>query len=63
VPGEDEEALIMWQDVLDEIVNGRAQNLVCPHCQHRPLTVEEIDHTTRISCGQCGKFIQGKFAS
>ena len=63
MPGEDEEALILWQDVLDSVVNGRAQDLVCPYCQHRPLTVEEIDHTTRIACSACGKFIQGKFAS
>ena len=57
----DEEALVVWQDVLDMVVNGRPNEVACPHCNHRPLTIEEIDHATRISCGKCGKFIQGRF--
>src|SRR3954468_14394528 len=58
----DEEALIVWQDVLDMVVNGRPNEVACPHCNHRPLTIEEIDQSTRISCSKCGKFIQGRFA-
>lgn len=61
----DEEALIAWQDVLDMIVAGRPENLSCPYCHHRPLTVEKMDqefsNSTRISCGKCKKFIQGRF--
>lgn len=57
----DEEALIVWQDVLDMVVNGRPNEVACPHCNHRPLTIEEIEQTTRISCSKCGKFIQGRF--
>jgi transcription elongation factor Elf1 len=57
----DEEALIVWQDVLDMVVNGRPNEVACPHCNHRPLTIEEIDQATRISCSKCGKFIQGRF--
>jgi hypothetical protein len=57
----DEEALIAWQDVLDMVVNGRPNEVGCPYCNHRPLTIEEIDNTTRISCGKCKKFIQGRF--
>ena len=57
----DEEALIAWQDVLDMVVNGRPNEVACPHCNHRPLTIEEIDQATRISCSKCGKFIQGRF--
>lgn len=57
----DEEALIAWQDVLDMVVNGRPNEVGCPYCNHRPLTIEDIDHTTRISCSKCKKFIQGRF--
>ena len=57
----DEEALIVWQDVLDMVVNGRPNEVACPYCNHRPLTIEEIDQSTRISCSKCGKFIQGRF--
>lgn len=59
---EDEAALMAWQDVLESVVNKRPNDLGCPFCNHRPLTIEEVDHTTKISCGKCGKFIQGRFA-
>jgi transcription elongation factor Elf1 len=58
----DEEALFLWQDVLDSVVNQRPNEHPCPHCGHRPLTIEEIEGSTRISCGKCKKFIQGRFA-
>ncbi|HVK73651.1 MAG TPA: hypothetical protein VM734_10030 [Kofleriaceae bacterium] len=58
----DEEALIAWQDVLDQVMAGRPGDLACPYCKHRPLTVEEVEWSTRISCSKCGKFIQGRFA-
>jgi hypothetical protein len=58
----DEEALIVWQDVLDMVLNGRPNEVGCPYCNHRPLTIEEIEFSTRISCSKCGKFIQGRFA-
>lgn len=59
---QDEAALIAWQDVLDMVVNGRPNDVACPYCNHRPLTIEEVDQSTRISCGKCKKFIQGRFA-
>jgi hypothetical protein len=58
----DEEAMIAWQDVLDAIAAGRPGEASCPYCRHRPLTVEEVEFSTRISCAKCGKFIQGKFS-
>lgn len=57
----DEEALIAWQDVLDMVMNGRPNEVGCPYCNHRPLTIEEVEHSTRISCPKCKKFIQGRF--
>jgi hypothetical protein len=59
---EDEAALIAWQDVLEMVVNGRPNDLGCPFCNHRPLVIEEVEQTTRISCSKCKKFIQGRFA-
>ncbi len=59
----DEEALAAWQDVLDMVLAGRPGDLGCPFCNHRPLTVEEVDNTTKITCSKCRKFIQGRFTS
>ena len=53
--------MIAWQDVLDMVAAGRPNELGCPFCNHRPLTIEEVDHSTRISCSKCKKFIQGRF--
>lgn len=58
----DEEALLAWQDVLDTVVAGRPNEAGCPFCNHRPLTIEEVDNSTKISCGNCKKFIQGRFS-
>lgn len=57
----DEEELIVWQDVLDQIMAGRPGDLVCPFCKHRPMVVEQIEHKTRILCSKCNKFIEGRF--
>jgi transcription elongation factor Elf1 len=59
---EDEAALMAWQDVLESVVNKRPNEASCPFCSHRPLTIEEVEHTMKISCGKCGKFIQGRFS-
>jgi hypothetical protein len=57
----DEEALMPWMDVLDMVNAGRPSEVGCPFCNHRPLTIEEVEHSTRISCPKCKKFIQGRF--
>ncbi len=61
----DEEELIVWQDVLDEIAAGRRAGLACPHCGGRPLSVEDDPATgaTRISCPRCQRFLEGRFGS
>jgi hypothetical protein len=58
----DEDELIAWQDVLDQVAAGRSGDAACPFCKHRPLLVEEVDFSTKISCSKCGKYIQGKFS-
>jgi hypothetical protein len=60
----DEEELISWQDVLDEIGAGRPDGQRCPFCREGTLVVEgreEGVHTGRIhvSCPRCKKFIEG----
>ena len=57
-----EEAMIAWQDALDSVVAGRPGDAVCPFCRHRPLTVEQIDFATRVSCSKCRRFVQGTFS-
>jgi transcription elongation factor Elf1 len=58
----DEEALIVWQDVLDEVFAGRGDGLSCPKCGHNPLEVtRKPDGVTVISCRGCGEFLEGRF--
>ncbi|GAB4513366.1 MAG: hypothetical protein Tsb0020_31580 [Haliangiales bacterium] len=59
----DEEEVIVWQDVFDEIVAGRPNNLSCPLCAHTPLRIETEGARTRIQCEQCGKLIEGRFSA
>lgn len=59
----DEDAIILWQDVLDEIAAGRADSLTCPHCKHTPLEVTQDGRTTRISCPNCKQYIEGVFSA
>jgi len=57
----DEEQLIVWQDVLDQVMAGRPNDLACPYCHTRPMVVEKLAYSTRISCTKCQKFIEGRF--
>ena len=56
-----EDEIIVWQDVLDSIAAGRSQDLTCPYCKTKPMVVEEVEYSTRVSCPKCKKFIQGRF--
>lgn len=58
----DDDAMVIWQDVLDVVVAGRPGEASCPLCSHRPLQVEDVLGQTKISCAKCGAFIQGKLA-
>jgi hypothetical protein len=60
----DEEALIIWQDVLDEVLAGRADSLSCPRCGHNPLEVtRNPEGLTRIACRGCGEYLEGRFGN
>jgi transcription elongation factor Elf1 len=57
----DDEELILWQDVLDEVAARRAGDLTCPYCHKKPLEVTEEGGKTRIACRACGKYLEGRF--
>jgi hypothetical protein len=63
----DDDDLIAWQDVLDEIAAGRGEGLSCPFCRTGKLEIGANpdgarDSKTRIECNRCKKFIEGQFA-
>ena len=61
----EEEDLIIWQDLLDEVAAGRTSGLVCPFCRWR--RGPEIEQGERgrvaITCPKCKKFIEGSIGS
>jgi hypothetical protein len=73
----DEEEVIAWQDVLDEIAAGRPGNARCPFCGTTPMRVERLSESMgdpvagaasddlhgpmRVVCSKCGKYIEGTF--
>lgn len=57
--GEDD--FIYWQDVLDDIAAGKTSALVCPFCRAPALKVEQRGPVTRVECGACRHFIEGRF--
>jgi len=60
----DEDEVIMWQDVLDEVANGRVQNLRCPFCKKGEIKVDrEQPPRTRLECASCKRFIEGRMTS
>ena len=60
----DEEAVLMWQDTLDEIAVGRPRNLRCPFCAQGEImvTTDEQTKRTRVEClaPKCKHFIEVK---
>jgi transcription elongation factor Elf1 len=56
----DEEAAMMWHDVLDEVAAGRPRNLHCPYCQKGDVSVTRDEQTkrTKVACGSCKRFIE-----
>jgi hypothetical protein len=54
-----DEALLMWQDVLDDVAAGRVSNLRCPFCQGA-VAVDQNPQRTRLECKSCRRYIEGK---
>ena len=57
---DEEEDLVLWHEVLDEVVAGHT-DILCPFCQQGPITVEKGNLTgrMRLHCSRCKKFIEG----
>ena len=58
----DSDELMLLQDVLDEVVNGRTKGHHCPFCGASPLKVEVDEGKVRLDCSDCGKFFEGMLA-
>jgi hypothetical protein len=58
---DEDEAMMIWQDVLDLIASGRTTDLKCPFCKTGAISVEQRERKTRIQCSTCRKFIEGRF--
>ena len=57
----DSDALLLLQDVLDEVVGGRTQGHICPLCEGGTLEVQLDEGSVKLSCAACGKFFEGRF--
>jgi hypothetical protein len=56
---DEDETMIVWQDVLDEIAAGRRTGLLCPSCKNGQLQIEAQGRVMRITCPSCKRFIEG----
>jgi len=56
----DEDEVIMWQDVLDEVAAGRTRSLRCPFCKKGDIKLTQEPPKTRLECASCRRFIEGK---
>ncbi len=59
----DEDDLMVWQDVLDEVAAGRTGNLRCPICQKGEVVLDRDERRTRLECRACHRFIEGRMAN
>ena len=53
--------MVLLQDILDEVVNGRTTGHPCPFCGKGPLDAKLDEGGVRIECPSCGKFFEGHF--
>ena len=58
----DFEELSQWQDVLDDVVNGRDDGLICPFCEKTSISVDDEGGVLRVSCSECGRWVEGQNA-
>jgi hypothetical protein len=59
----DEEAEVLWQDVLDDVAAGRERNLRCPFCQKGEISVDRNEQRIRLECRACRRFIEGRMTA
>ena len=57
---QDYDELVLWQDVLDEIMAGRTKGHRCPKCSAQALNVEKSPARLFIKCSECGVTFEGR---
>ncbi len=57
---QDYDKLVIWQDILDEIMAGRTQGHRCPKCRAQGLEVEHTPAQIFIKCNECGITFRGR---
>lgn len=58
----DYDQLVIWQDILDEIVAGRTTGHRCPACKAQGLQVERTPAIITITCNECGINFRGRLS-
>jgi ribosomal protein L37AE/L43A len=56
----DYDELVIWQDILDEVMAGRTQGHRCPKCNAPGLEVEKTPSRVYIKCSDCGNTFEGR---
>lgn len=59
---DEDEAAVLWQDVLDDVAAGRVQGLRCPLCKQGDVKVDRNPQRLRLECTRCRGFIEGRLA-
>lgn len=52
----------LWQDILDQVVNGRTEGHKCPKCSTGTLDCKFDDPYVTIVCLHCGAKIDARLA-
>lgn len=47
-----------WYEVIENVVQGRAANLVCPECNEPGLVVEEQGTRCTVTCTACQRQVE-----
>lgn len=56
----DYDELSVWQDVLDEVMNGHVDGLECPFCGKKAVEVDTEGFSISVKCTECGHWIEGQ---
>ena len=55
----DYDQLSMWQDILDDVVNGRMEGHTCPFCNKQTIEAEGDEAGVYVKCTNCGRWVEG----
>ena len=51
--------LMIWQDILDQVINGRLDGHMCPFCHESTVKAEADEAYVKVVCEGCGKWFEG----